>query len=302
MISAKGENALVGVVIPSHNRPGSLPRALDSVLSQSVAQVRVVIVDDASSPPVSAWLDCSDSRVTVLRNESSTGPAAARNRGAAALETEWIAFLDDDDCWFEEKLDRCLSCLDQHPGADVIVHHAALGGDGSKREGQCRVVPHAVRWMLTGQPPHVDCVLVRRAAHEQVRFDEAFSAAADLDYMVRLAMLCTVVELDEVLAVHRSAGSPNAPSAISLDARLAARQQFRAKHLALFSDPAIEAMHRTRLGHLHRRAGRRRDAFAAFSRALRVRPSSPHAWKGLLASFLHPDLVARVSRAARRTG
>lgn len=302
MTSGSGENVAVGVVIPSHNRPGTLPRALGSVLFQNFSQLRVVIVDDGSFPPVRTWLDCSDSRVTVLRNDHPEGPAVARNRGVEALETEWIAFLDDDDRWLEEKLARCLSCLDGHPGADMIVHHAALPGERFRGGGQCRVVPEAVRWMLTGQPPHVDCVLVRRTAHERVRFDESFHAAADLDYMVRLAMQGPVVELNEVLTVHGSRGLTHTPSAISLDARVTARQQFHAKHRSLFADPAIEAMHRTRLGHLQRRAGRRRDAIAAFSRALRVRPLSPHAWKGILASCLPQDLVARVSRATRRTG
>lgn len=299
MTSASRKDVAVGVVIPSHNRPGTLPSALDSVLSQSFSQFRVVIVDDGSSPPVRTWLDCSDSRVTILRNDSPEGPAAARNRGAEGLETDWIAFLDDDDRWLEEKLYRCLSCLDAHPDADMIVHKAALMGARRRGEGQCSAVPDAVRWMLTSQPPHVDCVLVRRPAHERVRFDEAFPAAADLDYMIRLAMSCTVVQLNEVLAVHGSRGSVNAPSAISLDARLAARQQFHAKHWALFSDPTIEAMHRTRLGHLHRRASRRRAALLAFLRALRVRPWSAHAWKGIVACCLGRNFVARASRGAR---
>lgn len=299
MTSASRKDVTVGVVIPSHNRPGTLPSALDSVLSQSFSQLRVVIVDDGSSPPVRTWLDCSDSRVTILRNDRPEGPAAARNRGAEGLETDWIAFLDDDDRWLQEKLSRCLSCLDAYSGADMIVHKAALMDARRRGEGQCRAVPDAVRWMLTGQPPHVDCVLVRRLAHERVRFDEAFPAAADLDYMIRLAMSCTVVELNEVLAVHGSSGSMDSPSAISLDARFAARQQFHAKHRSLFSDPTIEAMHRTRLGHLHRRAGRRHAALLAFLRALRVRPWSTHAWKGVLACCLRQDFVARASRGTR---
>lgn len=284
----------VGVVIPAHNRPDGLRRALDSVLGQRPLCARVVVVDDGSASPVGSWLECADRRVTVVRNERAVGPAAARNQGVDLLDTEWVGFLDDDDRWLDGKVERCLRSLDQHPHADLLVHRAGLPEQARDQPEASRVVTDPVRWMLARQPPHVDCVLVRRAAHERVRFDESYRAAADLDYMVRLAGCCTVVEVPEVLAVHGSAPSA---SALSLSRRIAAREQFHAAHRSLFRDPELEAVHRVRLGHLRRRAGQRAHALKAFAGAVRIRPRHPGAWKGLVVSAMPRRLVARVSRS-----
>lgn len=297
-VSAELGGMSVGVVIPSRNRPQHLRVAIDSVLAQRHEPIRVVVVDDGSSPPVAAWLECPDSRVRVVRNERPAGPGAARNQGAAAVDTEWVAFLDDDDRWLPHKLETCLHGVRMHPGAELIVHKAAFAESTLHDSGEVRVVDDPVSWMLRGQPPHVDSVLVRRAAHERVRFDEGFAAAAELDYMVRLAGSCTVVEIDEVLAVH---GPGDARSDISLERRLAAREQFHAKHRELFRDPELEAVHRSRLGHLQRRAGRRLAALRAFGSALAVRPNHAAAWKGLAAACLPQRIVAQASQHGVRT-
>jgi hypothetical protein len=147
--------------------------------------------------------------------------------------------------------------------------------------------------MLVQQPPHVDCVLVRREVHDRVRFDETFEAAADLDYMLRVAMITPIVELDLVLAVHGA--STERLSAISVERRIAGRKRFREKHSALFDDEAA-AFYDLRLGRLLLREGRRGEAAIAFIRSLRRRPASKLAWKGLGTVVLGSALVSRIAR------
>lgn len=88
-------NPDLSIVIPTHNRPDTLMRAVESALDQLECDVEVVVVDDGSSPPVvlpeHRCLRC-------LRLEGPQGAAAARNAGLAAALGRYITFLDDDDC------------------------------------------------------------------------------------------------------------------------------------------------------------------------------------------------------------
>lgn len=103
-------NTTVSVVIPTHNRPQLLARAVNSVLQQTFQDFELIIVDDASTPRVLAE-SFNDKRVRILRNEKSEGGSRSRNRGIFASSSKWIAFLDDDDAWQPDKLEQQLKML-----------------------------------------------------------------------------------------------------------------------------------------------------------------------------------------------
>jgi hypothetical protein len=108
------------IIIPSHNRPALLQEALSSVLEQTVLPAEIVIVDDASIPPVSlpAIRNCIPLR--LLRHEQTRGGAAAKNTGAQAAQNELIAFLDDDDLLAPTYLEHATALLAQHRDIDVL--------------------------------------------------------------------------------------------------------------------------------------------------------------------------------------
>lgn len=99
----------VTVVIPTRNRSELVLRALRSALAQTHSIERVVVVVDGKDDlTVSALRDCGDDRLAWIVLPESRGSNNARNVGAAAAESEWIAFLDDDDEWLPEKLEKQL--------------------------------------------------------------------------------------------------------------------------------------------------------------------------------------------------
>jgi glycosyltransferase involved in cell wall biosynthesis len=105
----------VGVVIPSHDRPDQLRAALAAVGAQDyLGEVRTVVVFDRSEPDVSLV----GTGVTVLANERTPGLAGARNTGILALDTDLIAFCDDDDTWLPGKLTAQVQALQSAPGAE----------------------------------------------------------------------------------------------------------------------------------------------------------------------------------------
>lgn len=85
---------LLSIIIPTYNRPNLLPRAVESALKQTVDDLEVIVVDDASTKPLNLsehpWL-------RIVRLPKNRGGAAARNVGARVAHGHWIAYLDDDD-------------------------------------------------------------------------------------------------------------------------------------------------------------------------------------------------------------
>lgn len=86
---------LLSIIIPTHNRPHLLPRAVQSALEQTIDDFEVIVVDDASDTPVHLP---EHPKLRIIRLSQSRGGAGARNVGTYAALGRWITYLDDDDC------------------------------------------------------------------------------------------------------------------------------------------------------------------------------------------------------------
>lgn len=110
---------LVSVIIPTYNRAVDCRRAVESVLAQSHREVEVIVVDDGSEDATREAIEGLDSRVVYLRQENA-GVVAARNRGLAASQGAFIAFLDSDDLFLPWKLEAQLAVLRFYPQAGMV--------------------------------------------------------------------------------------------------------------------------------------------------------------------------------------
>lgn len=106
---------LVSVNLTTYNRAGLLPRALDSILSQTLSDLEVVVVDDCSPDATAAVVAgyCErDARVKYHRHETNCGNARARNTALSVCRGEFVAFMDDDDEWIDrDKLAKQVAIL-----------------------------------------------------------------------------------------------------------------------------------------------------------------------------------------------
>ncbi len=270
-------------VIPTHNRPAALARAIRSVADQAIPASEIVVVDDTSTPPVDpTQLARICHSVTVIRSDVPLGPAGAKNAGVAAATSDFVAFLDDDDTWLPSKLDAVHRCIERHPEADVLIHQTSNPGEYGPQGHGCASIADPLSRMIRSQPPHLDGVVVRRERHLEHPFDPTMIAAEDIDYLINLARSGT--HMVESETVHATIGGGD-PSTISIDTRIAGRLSLLERHPEISRDTRALAFFYVRLGHLQRRAHRRSDAARSFATALRIHPRSAEAWRGLARSL-----------------
>jgi glycosyltransferase involved in cell wall biosynthesis len=120
--------ASVSVVIPSYNARPWLAEAIRSAQGQTLAPVEIIVVDDGSADgSVEAAREAGATQ--VLSDGTNHGPGGTRNRGIQAASGDLVAFLDADDRWLPEHLDRSAGCLEQHPDADISFSGYRLFGN-----------------------------------------------------------------------------------------------------------------------------------------------------------------------------
>lgn len=123
----------VSVVIPAHNDQGTIAATVESALAQRFdGKFEVIVVNDGSTDGTRAELSKFGDRIRVIDQENK-GVSAARNVGIRAAAGEYIALLDGDDTWTEDKLAKTVPVLDENP-ACVAVFSNVIGVDGTGRE------------------------------------------------------------------------------------------------------------------------------------------------------------------------
>ena len=105
---------LVSIITPNYNCAASIARTIESVIAQTYKEWEMLIVDDCStdgSYEIALDYAAKDSRIKVLRNEKNSGAAVSRNKALDLAQGEFIAFLDSDDLWEPEKLEKQIAFM-----------------------------------------------------------------------------------------------------------------------------------------------------------------------------------------------
>ena len=109
-------NDLVSIVMPSYNTERFIKHTIESVLAQSYPNWELIIVDDCSTDNTDAVVTpyLIDERIRYIKNEINSGAAVSRNRALKEAKGRWIAFLDSDDLWEPQKLEKQLNFMREH--------------------------------------------------------------------------------------------------------------------------------------------------------------------------------------------
>jgi len=184
----------VSVVIPTYNRPDALRRAIDSALGQSMANLEIVVAverGDQSTLDMLARLE--EPRVRYVINPGPRGPGPNRDSGVASSTGEWVAFLDDDDEWLPNKLERQLEAAAGDlrtivsTQAFVITEHSTRILPLSPYDGALPIdewLFDRQRWLRArGSFAQTSTLLAPRALFERVKFGT--SRHEDWEFLIR---------------------------------------------------------------------------------------------------------------------
>jgi len=223
---------LISVIIPSKNRPVFILKAIESVLAQTYKNVEIIVVDDGSEVPLTSVLAKSIGlRVQCLRHGCSKGAPMARNTGIKHAKGEYIAFLDDDDIWLPEKLERQLLVF-QSAGEDtglVYCGFTYIHNDSDVAECGCEDRGHVFnRLLLKNFVGSASLPLIRMECFKSSgAFDENFQSFQDWDMWLRIAQNYLIDFIDESLVLRTMHGEQITSD---LKAKISGREQYIRKY------------------------------------------------------------------------
>ncbi|KAA3646319.1 MAG: glycosyltransferase family 2 protein [Chloroflexi bacterium] len=238
----------LSVIIPTYNRAALLQEAIASVQAQTFTDFEIIVVDDGSTDGTQALLERLNVE-GVLRYavQENAGPAAARNRAIAMSEGKYVTFLDDDDLYVPNKLEREVAYLEAHPDMGLVhsdfikfdAKHPDLGyRDTSFFSGH--VYPGLLTyWKQFIATPTV--MLPRRVLDEVGDFDERLRWGEDPDMWRRIARRYPLGHIPEALAKIRVVAASN-----SADKTRAAQAFENYLQIAIEDDPELASSLRRR--------------------------------------------------------
>ena len=140
---------MVSIVVPVYNAAGYIRKTIDMVCEQTYKDWELILVDDASadgsSDVISEIIESTGKRIKLIRKEENEGAAAARNTGIDASAGRYIAFLDADDVWMPEKLEKQIAFMEK-TGASFAFHSYEFGDGAANPTGKIVHVPATIKY------------------------------------------------------------------------------------------------------------------------------------------------------------
>ncbi|WP_162936312.1 glycosyltransferase family 2 protein [Pannonibacter phragmitetus] len=205
-------NPFFSIVIPCFNRGELLERALRSCVSQTFQNFECIVVDDGSTEDIGVVVEkFKDDRILLIRQNNSGG-SAARNTGIRNAKGEWIALLDADDYFLENKLEVFFHRIQANP-SDLLYSYAYIDrGHEKKWLKPDRAIQNGediTEYLFCKyQRTSTSTFVVRAEVARKVLFDESLPLGQDIDFKIRLVGGGhSISMIEEVLSVYDDSGS-----------------------------------------------------------------------------------------------
>ena len=209
---------LVSVCIGAYNRDRYIRETLDSVFAQTYPNMEVIVVDDASTDRTVELVRSYGDRVRLIRRDTNSGICpVTRNQAARAATGEFLAFLDSDDGWYPEKLQKQVDFLLAHPDVPLCHTYCHLIDEDSKvygirHEGHLPPTGPCFRELLRHCFVTISSVMMQRGLFERVGGpfieDRRYGVwGEEHEFLLRVARTFPIGLVDEVLARYRQSPS-----------------------------------------------------------------------------------------------
>ena len=244
----------ISVIIPTYNYGRFLRDAIDSALAQTYPALEIIVIDDGSTDETSQVLAEYGERIRTIQ-QNNQGVGAARNTGIAAARGEYIAFLDSDDLWKPQKLEREIALFEADPTLGM-VHSSAEAFDNAGKK--LSVLMSGMEGWVASELLRLDREVItapgsstmfpRRVAEEIGGFDPRLQPSEDWDFCYRVAVRYRVGYVPEVLVRYRLHSN-----GIHLNIPRMERGMLMALEKAFMSpDPAVQSLRKHAYGRIHR--------------------------------------------------
>jgi len=192
---------LVTVIIPTYKRAALVPRAIESVRRQTYGNLEILVVDDGSPDNTAEVVQAiPDSRIRYVRHERNKGLPAARNTGIRAAKGELIAFLDDDDEWFEDKLEKQVRKIEE---CDAVLCMGIADGFPTRIHTGPTVTLDDLKRRGCFNPSGL---LSKASVLSDVMFDENLRYGEDWDAFIRIGQRYRIGWIAEPLLLYNVGG------------------------------------------------------------------------------------------------
>jgi glycosyltransferase involved in cell wall biosynthesis len=199
----------VSVVMTLYNCEQHIEEAIQSALAQTYKDREIIVVDDGSTDDSARIVERFGSAVCYCYQKNG-GAAKATNKGVSLASGEYIAFLENDDAWMPDKLDRQVAILDHNPDIGAVNNDLRFFSETSEWQseiikGYCPDDPYS-RIFLHGFNFMLSALILRRATFDAAgEFDEGFKAAGlqDVEWYARLMQVARVQYLPNPLTLFR---------------------------------------------------------------------------------------------------
>ncbi len=231
----------ISCVISTHDRPDLLVQSIESVAKQSAhLPFELFVVDDLGREETRVAVESATSTkempITYMVRSGVCGVSLSRNHGASASESELIAFLDDDDLWNADFLEKCVSALESS-GADMAVTWLAVSDPTGSFAPEATIAPglRAVDAVARNPGFTGSNFVIRRSAFDSLNgFDPELQVSNDKDFLVRFLLAgFSYVVVPEFLAIHRRHGGPQLTAAN--ERRAAGKETYLRKHKSVLN-------------------------------------------------------------------
>ena len=216
-------NELISIIIPTYKGSSALARAIDSVLNQSYEKLEVIVVDDNAPESeerkkTENIMMCykEDERIQYIKHTQNLNGSVARNTGIALAKGDYIAFLDDDDYYLPERIQRSVEYLKNnidavgvYVGVDVVDENGVVNLQ-VRPNCELKIADLLQKEMIIGTGSNI--FLKSDIVRKIHGFDERFVRRQDIEFMIRICHEGCVGYLPDKLIVKSGNGTMNHPT------------------------------------------------------------------------------------------
>ena len=199
---------MVSIVMPAYNAAKTIRDSIKSVQAQTFQDWELIVIDDGSkdcTADILREIASVDNRIRFLQNEKNRGASYTRNRAVELAKGEWIAFLDSDDLWMPEKLEKQLMLLNKYP--DMVICYTAssfIDDDGNPYDYILPAIEQLTyKQLLRKNLMSCSSVLIRASVMKRIKMP---NDKMHEDYFVWLTVVkefCVAYGINEPLLVYR---------------------------------------------------------------------------------------------------